>query len=288
MEAVETGNLVPFVGAGISRTAKTKNGKGLPTWTEFLQELVDLACRTDRLAPDEEEEIQNLLKRGRHLMAAQALKSVIPKDVLNLYIKVRFDAGNVEVSAIHRALFKLGSPLIMTTNYDQLLEKAYTEEFGDIATCCTYKDAHLVQQYLKSYPQRHPKPIIFKIHGTAERPDEVVFAEMDYRKLIYQQPGYRAILSAVFVTKVVLMLGFSSSDAELTLITESLREYMFAKTNRDYVLLPKGEKNRIERQRLRQDFGLEVIEYEPSERADEMLQLVEHLAAFVPVGRAQG
>jgi hypothetical protein len=290
IDAVETGNLVPFVGAGVSRHAKTKDGKGFPTWTEFLQELVDMACRSEWLTPEEEQQIDKLVKRGKYLMAAQALKNVIPEDQLDVYIRKRFDTSNVEVGAIHRALFKLKSPLILTTNYDQLLEKAYALEFGDTATWYTHKHAPHVQQYLKSHHHGHTKPMIFKIHGTAERPSEIIFAEMDYRKLIYGQPGYRAIISAVFVTKVVLMLGFSFSDPELTVIAESLREWLEKRTSPDYILLPKGEKGKIEKTRLRQDFGLEVIEYEPSKEDDgrELLELVEYLARFVPEVSSRG
>ncbi len=290
IEAVETGNLVPFVGAGVSRHAKTKDGKGFPSWAEFLQELIDIACRTDCLTPEDEQQIQKLVKRGKHLMAAQALKNVIPEDELDLYIRKRFDTSNVEVGDIHRALFKLGSPLIMTTNYDQLLEKAYAQEYGDTANWYTHTHAPHVQQFLKSHHHGHTKPMIFKIHGTAEQPSEIVFAEMDYRRLIYGQPGYRAIISAVFVTKVVLMLGFSFSDPELTVITESLREWLTKRTSPDYIVLPRGEKGKIESQRLRQDFGLQIIEYEPSKEGEggELLELVEHLASFVPARSAVG
>jgi len=98
---------------------------------------------------------------------------------------------------------------------------------------------------------------------------------MDYRKLIYHQPGYRAVLSAVFVTKVVLMLGFSYSDPELALLNESLREYFDDRSMPDYIVLDKRDRLKVEKMRLRSDFGLEVIEYEET---SELLALVTALA----------
>jgi hypothetical protein len=42
-EAVATGNLVPFVGAGVSRQAKTGTPDAFPTWTELLSRLQNVA-----------------------------------------------------------------------------------------------------------------------------------------------------------------------------------------------------------------------------------------------------
>jgi hypothetical protein len=226
IEAVETGSLVPFIGAGVSRHAKTKDGKGFPTWTEFLQELVDMACRSEWLTPEDEQQIDKLVKRGKYLMAAQALKNVIPEDQLDVYIRRRFDTSNVEVGAIHRALFKLKSPLILTTNYDQLLEKAYAQEFTELPHSSTHSPYNQVAHVLK-YRIDLDKPILFHLHGSAERPSDIVFTEMDYRR-VYGDARYRMMLSTIFLTKVVLMLGFSFTDPDLMRLVGDLRS-MFGK-----------------------------------------------------------
>ena len=124
--------------------------------------------------------------------------------------------------------------------------------------------------------------MIFKIHGSADHPHEACFHREDYRQLRYREPGYRIVLTAIFVTKVVLMLGFSFSDPEISLLTESLRESLDRRGGPDYIVLPKGEKGAIEKKRLSQDFGLHVIEYEPSENHRELLDLVDYLVGFVP------
>ena len=169
----------------------------------------------------------------------------------------------------------------MTTNYDVLLEDAFTKKMGRGTEPITPQNSNIVQQVLKGY-QEWDKPLIFKIHGTARDPENVVFAEQDYRNLIYGKPGYRAVLSAVFVTKVVLMMGFSNSDPEVTMVLQTLREGFRERSSPDYIVLRKGIKGSVERKRLSQDFGLEVIEYEPSEGDTELCDLVDYLAKFVP------
>lgn len=281
-EAVASNNLVPFIGAGISRHAITKGLKPFPNWKDFIKELKDLARDDENLSPDDEKQIDELVEQGKFLMAAQALKEEIQEGKLSHFIEKRFTSTGAEPGPIHSAIFKLNPHLIMTTNYDQLLEHAYAKEFGSQVNPVTPKNSHRVQQMLKGYKQWIGRPIIFKIHGTATEPEGIIFAEKDYRKLLYGEPGYRAILSAVFVTKVVLMLGFSFSDPEISTVLQTLREGFRERSSPDYIVLRKGMKGRIEKKRLSQDFGLEVIEYEPSEGEPELLELINHLATFAP------
>ena len=96
------------------------------------------------------------------------------------------------------------------------------------------------------------------------------------------------MLSAIFLTKVVLMLGFSFADAELTALTESIRESLKHRSSPDYIVLPKGEKGSVERKRLREDFGLEIIEYEPTPGHPEIEQLLDYLGTFVPKAAGSG
>jgi hypothetical protein len=161
-------------------------------------------------------------------------------------------------------------------------EDAYAQEYRRAPQTVTFRDAPLVQRFLQSHRQWLDRPVIFKIHGSAAAPSDAVLSEIDYRNLLYREPGYRTVMSALFVTKVVLMLGFSFADPELTALTESLRDSLKYRSSPDYIVLPNGEKGSVERRRLREDFGLDVIEYEPTEGHPELQQLVEHLAGFVP------
>jgi hypothetical protein len=229
---------------------------------------------------EEREEIGRLVDRGRHLMAAQHLKDTA---VFEEVIKERFDPEGAEPGVIHTELFNLGASLIVTTNYDKLLEEAYCNKHKRYPTVVTFEKAHDVVFNLRG--DKRKSPLIFKIHGTVDDPRNVVLAEKDYRKLIYKEPGYRTVLSAIFVTKVVLMLGFSFTDPELTVLTESLRDAFQHTSTPDYIVLPAGKKGSVEKRRLRMDFGLHVIEYDENNREVELLDLVRQLAKIVAESR---
>jgi len=171
----------------------------------------------------------------------------------------------------------------VTTNYDCLLEDACLKEMGKRARTVTFEEAAEVQHFLQGNRDPRGRPMIFKIHGTVEHEAKsAVVTESDYRNLLYHKPGYRTILSAIFVTRVVLMIGFSYSDPELTVLTESLRESLKNRMAPDYLILEEGRKGPVEKRRLLEDFRLQVIEYKQTEPAHtELLEIVDYLAGYV-------
>ena len=288
-EAARCGNLVPFVGAGVSRHAKLPrppvSGRNtFPTWTELLAELENMAVVQHCITLEQKDEIDDIIKQGKYLMAAEILKTVTIRDQVDTLLHTIFAPEGAEPGRIHDLLFALQPALILTTNYDELLELAYSRLHRRPPNVKTFKDASEVVKFLKAHERWVHHPLIFKIHGSVTTPSEAVFAESDYRNLRYREHGYHAVLSAIFVTRVVLMLGFSFSDPEISILTESLRESLGKRSSPDYIVLPKGQKKQLEKKRLEEDFGLQVIEYEPEPNSNhpELLQLVERLVECLP------
>jgi hypothetical protein len=124
-------------------------------------------------------------------------------------------------------------------------------------------------------PREQESPLIFKIHGTVLEPRNIVLTEDDYHKLIYRQILYRSALRSIFMTKVILMLGFSFSDADVREVILDAGAGFPITGN--YIVLPKGEKESFEKRRLERKFGFQVIEYEASDSYSELLELVEYL-----------
>jgi hypothetical protein len=282
-DAAATGTLIPFVGAGISRSAITADPDAYPTWSKLLKELCAKAYDIGRINPDERAQIDDLVDQGKYLMAAQHLRSTLPQETMDDVFESRFMPPDAKPSPIHRSIIKLQSPLIITTNYDLLLEDAYAQEYRRTPQRLTYKDSSKIQKVLQSHRLWQDRSSIFKIHGSADSPSNAILSEIDYRNLLYREPGYRLVLSAVFVTKVVLMLGFSFDDPELRLLMESLRDSLKYRSHPDYILLERKMHRTVELIRWHDDFGLEAIEYDASPDHREVLELIDYLATFVPV-----
>lgn len=278
IEAAQHRNLVPLIGAGISRQAKKK---AFPNWRELLDFLIERASAKKYINKVEGNEMSRLLDKGQYLMVAEQLRYNLPTDEYTSLLKEAFNPVGAEPTEVHKAIFRLNSPLILTTNYDLLIEDAYAKVHGKTANVYTYRGASEVQQSLQ-IRQLTDRPIIFKLHGSIDEPSSIILTEQDYRKLIYQETGYRTVLSAVFVTHVVLMLGFSFSDRELTLMLETLRVALKSQSSPDYIFLPEDAAGEVESRRFREDFGVEVIPFKPTKGYPEVLELVNFLISKVP------
>jgi hypothetical protein len=212
-------------------------------------------------------------------MVAEQLRYKLPTDEYSSLLKEAFPL-DAEPTEIHKAIFRLHPPLILTTNYDLLIEDAYAKVYGKTANVQTYRGSSEVQQSLQNR-QLTDRPIIFKVHGSIDDPLSIILTEQDYRKLIYQEIGYRTVLSAIFITHVVLMIGFSFSDRELILLLENLRVSLKSQTMPDYIFLPESAAGEVESRRFREDFGVEVIPFKPTKGYPEVLQLINFLISKV-------
>lgn len=275
IEAATDGRLVLLIGSGVSRQTKSKESAILPNWAELVEEITHIA-RAQGMSAGDEALIDRLTREGKFLIAAQELKDRIPSDLFEHYIRRRFQR-DLEPGRIHYSLFKLRTPLLMTTNYDLLLEAAYAQAFGMAARVATPHHPAEVFRSLKM-PWTQDAPVIFKLHGTIVDPESIVLTEHDYHRLIYRMPHYRVVLRTIFMTRIVLMLGFSFSDPD---IADVVAEGKVTGAGGDFIVLPKADKVRFERRRLSMNFGVDVIEYEPSnDQHPELLELVEYLAGF--------
>jgi len=278
IDAARNRTLAPLVGAGLSMQA----GPHFPGWNDLLFGMRDLAARKGYLSGEAAAEVTGLLQRGNYLMAAQALKRILPPHVYLGFLHEKFAVDSVRPTAVHRALMHLRAPIYLTTNYDRLLETAYALECGKLPAVATYQNVFLAQKRLLD-GRDSLESFIYKIHGTIEDPESIILSEWDYRKLIYSSPGYRLVLHALFLTHTVLMLGFSFGDPELRLLLETNREALKHLNAPDYMLLPQDAVGPVESLRLYEDFGVEVIPYDPSDNHRELLDFIQYLANQVSV-----
>ncbi len=284
IDAAQNRNLVPLLGAGISRQAKNT---AFPNWRELLDFLIARALVKKYIKKTEGSEMSRLLDKGQYLMVAEQLRYNLPTDEYTSLLKAAFNPPGAEPTEIHKAIFRLDAPLILTTNYDLLIEDAYAKGYGKTPNVYTYRGASEVQQSLQ-IRQLTDRPIIFKLHGSIDEPSSIILTEHDYRKLIYQEQGYRTVLSAIFVTRVVLMIGFSFSDRELTLMLETLRVALKSQSSPDYIFLPEDAAGEVESRRFREDFGVEVIPFKPTKGYPEVLQLINFLVSKAPGTKKAG
>lgn len=199
--AAKVGHLVPFFGAGASA------GAGIPTWGDLLQQL---GIPSD-LASDPS--LENDPLTAAELIAHEIGNDKLQQD-LRRVIK-RIDTPTL----IHYLLARLAQPLYITTNYDDLFEKAWTKVHGGVKPIVIKNDADFAREGVDPHSliPIDGRPILLKIHGSAEEDkEEMILTRTQYRRHYRSNEIFFDTLKRVLGSRQTLFLGFSHKDFEIS------------------------------------------------------------------------
>ena len=192
LEALRENRLVAFTGAGISIASK------LPSWRDLLE--IHLGVPSEFLADD--------YLKSDNLTLGEISARLLGREQLQYSLRSIYNSSGASPTLIHFALAALELPVYITTNYDDLFERAWKLIYKvDIPTICNASD--LVSHEGSDH-------VLYKIHGSASRTDEMlVLTRSDYRQ------HYRA--NSMMSDKIKLLLGenptlfagFSHTDPEV-------------------------------------------------------------------------
>lgn len=258
IDSIRTNKCILFVGAGLSTKVKRSNGKNLPNWQGFLEELFTYCLKKRVLFSVNPNDIKEMIAKGNLIMAAQELQETINKKDFGDFISSVFRDPDVAPSATHMLLPKIPFRSILTSNYDNLIEGAYAlSNRGRIPNKFTQEDLLNI-----SSPLRQEEFYIFKIHGDLERLSSIILSSRDYQKLLFRTPEYRQFTETLFSVYTFLFLGFGASDPDLDNVLDKLSSLFERTIDKHYILLPENKFNFTEKKRMLLDKRLEVIEYE--------------------------
>ncbi|MBD5128365.1 MAG: hypothetical protein HDT43_00340 [Ruminococcaceae bacterium] len=241
-------NIIPFVGAGISK------GCGLYTWGELLHKLA-----TEYLTV---EEIGALEKKGNFFDFADKIVSVSGNsDIIMKKIRTIFSESKVCLTELPFLIVSMFSPMIITTNYDTLLEDASANSplgyLRPLLPC-------LVGQMNEAIQMNERR--LLKLHGSIEETQSFVFTTEQYNK-VYGNKGKRGnrflpfFLKKIFSGKKVLFLGCSlEQDRTLEILEECVKKNH---SITHYAILPyfSDSIKQIKRNSILSKYGIEPIFY---------------------------
>lgn len=220
-QALESGDCVLFLGAGVGAHYARSDGKSAPDGKGLVEELIqhfklDIPPSTDLPRASSLVEIRN----GR-----ADLDSFLKKCLQNL-----------EPDEHIRWLTTFRWRAIYTTNYDMGLERAYQLNSHPLQTPIPISvTANLV------YSDTYVNVPIFHLHGTPYNPcpSPMVITQSDYTKYQDHRKMVWDRLKNDFATSVVLYIGYSGRDHNWQLIVEEVaREFSPAKPPTTYRLDP--------------------------------------------------
>lgn len=187
------GHLALFVGGGAGVPA------GLPTWTRLLDELAVRAELEDdfgRLPPlDQAQLLEKRLgaKLGDHVA-----------DIVG---------GRTRPSLAHALLAGLGSCEVVTTNYDDLYERAVAAAGGIPTRVLPWQDAE------------PGHPWLLKLHGDLAQADSIVLTRRQFVRYDAATRPAGSVLQALLLTRHLLVVGASLNDDNVSRLAHEVDEF---------------------------------------------------------------
>jgi tetratricopeptide (TPR) repeat protein len=205
--AIESGNCVLFLGAGIGAHARDAEGNPAPDATTLAREL---AAHFSIEAEGEDQpdlakiaQIVELRKGRAELQAflAERLASLQPDETL-------------------RWLFTLTWKAIFTTNYDRLIERSYELIADSPQTPVTIS----ASSEMVSYDPRFEVPV-YHLHGSlfVAGTSHILITQEDYARFREQRRMLFELLKYNFATTPMLYIGYSQRDPNWRMVLTELR-----------------------------------------------------------------
>lgn len=248
-KALAKGELIPFLGAGASLSGRPVDAHWTPKTETFLPTTAELARQLaiDSSFPSEDDQDRRDLTKVSSYFAEEAAD----RPSLVSYMHDTF-ARDYQPTALHHFLAQFETPLlIVTTNYDDLIERAFREK-GKPFHLVTYPTdrKELAASVLwwkpgEAQPEAYPPKslplsltdtsIIYKMHGSIDRAssgwDSFVVTEDDYVEFIVRMTGQTAIparLMMEFRKRRFLFLGYGLHDWNFRVMLKNLRRILTA------------------------------------------------------------
>jgi hypothetical protein len=245
-DLLKRGEVVPFLGAGVNFGARpapnarwdARDSNFLPSGVELSRFLADMS----NFPAENEDEITDLAKVSSYFVETSARRRLRER------LHDIFDR-DCEPASIHHYLAELGRStplLIVTTNYDDLTERAFNRlglPFDMVVHPTDRKDVEasvLWWKHASAEPEIVPPnqlfidlkstTVIYKMHGTVDRLtakwDSYVITEDDYIDFLSRMTGQTAVPAQFmrhFRTRHFLFLGYGLRDWNLRVVLKNLR-----------------------------------------------------------------
>ena len=270
---------------GVSKNVCSRDSSAqvFPDWIELLTRAATLVKSdgtqgTDRL-------VQALLEQDppELLEAARRAQAAVARPIWSSFLYEQFAVDQTTVAddslTLPRLIWHLGSNLVITTNYDNVLQ--WSSPDRNVLTL-HIENGFFLDRFLKNKLDRS---IVWHLHGEIDHPHELILSPDGYEKLYHSEnqdhTGQRyqaalATLRTVLMTKHLLFIGFSFADQEFQKQLNWLTEVFGGQSGPYYALVHQNRLREIAAPLKK--VGVECVPY--SEHGEPLVALLGELAAI--------
>jgi hypothetical protein len=252
------GKLIPFVGAGLSEPL------GLPSWSSLLDIIADQL----EYDPEVFKLSGNNLQLAEYYVANKGSIGPLRSEMDRLF-NPKDEA--IESSRAHNALVDMRLPLIYTTNYDRIIERAFELKKVPCHTIANIDDISIAPPNATH---------VVKFHGTFSDDASLVLTESSYFDRLEFESAIDIKLRADILGRSLLFVGYSLSDINIRYMLyklHKLRHRAKRGTNRlpSAYLVAFGAGD-VQRTLLAQ-WDVLVVDLDPIDRVESMALFLEQL-----------
>ena len=264
VQCLEAGNVVPFVGAGLSVAG------GFPSWKDHLRQ-------QGRTAGIEQAHIEGLLVNGQYETVIEEIENKRGRDVFAQEIRDVFSrTGDITNSTLQ--LSELFTDTVITTNYDRLIEQAF--DTGE-------ENAFQIINGLNALERPAVDRVtIIKLHGDIQNPARCILSKNQYdgiygnNQLNLTLPIPK-LLSYYFKTSSLLFLGCSlNNDRTIQVFRAVKKSIGDAETPQHFSIeqAPEDEQELVDRNAHLARLGITAIWFEKDrfDYVENMLRLAQN------------
>jgi hypothetical protein len=172
----------------------------------------------------------------------------------------------------------LDARIVITPNFDKIYDTyANTVSHGNI----------LVKKYTESDIAdgiRRPEPLIIKIHGSVEAPDDLIFTRKDYSLARTNYRDFYQIIGALSVTNTFVFIGCGTNDPDIRLILEDY-SFRFARNKKHFIVMAKNAVHAKVREIISDTMSLTPLLYDPKDNHSLLTSSLEKLVNEVDLKR---
>ncbi|WP_342086177.1 SIR2 family protein [Dyadobacter sp. OTU695] len=209
-EEMISGNAAYFIGAGISKPSN------LPDWSSLL------APHANKIG------IKDLAAANLPLVAQYVINEESGNRgpfINSISKKLR---RSFSPNAYHELIAKTNIKTIWTTNYDNLIEKAFASHIQDVK----FSDDSVSRDLPNSQIE------IIKMHGCIynSHRDEIVITQSDYEDFFINRPALSQRLRLDLIQKSFLFIGYGYNDVNIGNIVSEARRLAGRNTRQHYMI----------------------------------------------------
>jgi len=223
--ALRRGNLVVFLGAGISRAF------GLPDWSELVRECCRLAaCPDVPSAGAPANELMDAMGKVERLIKKECSSAEFERNLRrSLYAGVEYETS----AAVHPLMVALGAMMmgsmrgsvseILTLNFDDVLEW-YLRLHGYSYQAISKYPFSFVDTDVRVYHLHGYLPFADATADAPEGENSIVLTEQSfYRRMAEDGHPCNILLRSLLMTRTFLFLGWGASDPDIKLLLTKAR-----------------------------------------------------------------